>query len=151
MVIDQQAHSLFDGLLKIAEESTPRNSSGEYCKNCGNELTVAYHEDRLYSVHCWRCRTVTMLTARDQRQAAESITAGSFPRPIPCRERLPDTDGYYLVRLGTPRGYCCEWEVIYYCSNRKQFGCCYPAHIFTHWLPLPDSPETEESADESKR
>lgn len=151
MSIDKEAHSLFDGLLKIAEEPTPRNSSGVYCENCGNELTVAYHEYRLYSVHCWRCRTVMMLTARDQRQAAESITAGSFPRLIPCRERLPDKDGYYLVHWKTQRGYRSKWEVMYYCCKTKQFGCCYDSYSISHWLPLPNSPGTEESADESKR
>ena len=148
MVIDQQAHSLFDGLLKIAEESTPRNSSGVYCENCGNELTVAYHEDRLYSVHCWRCRTVTMLTARDQQQAAKSVSTGSIPRPISCRERLPDEDCYVLAYWKTPRGYRSKWEVMYYCCKTKTFGCGYDAYSISHWMPLPDSPGTEASADE---
>lgn len=60
-----------NGCLNLAENDNPRNNSGVLCDRCGNELTVAYHEDRLYSVHCWRCRIVSLVSAREPREAAE--------------------------------------------------------------------------------
>lgn len=69
---DEVVGFTFDGCLNIAaNDKIFRNKSNKICYGCGNFLTVAYHEARIYSVHCWRCRKVVLLSADSQEQAIE--------------------------------------------------------------------------------
>lgn len=74
---DDFARLVFDGCLNIAaNDEIYHNKSGILCKNCGNMLTVAYHEERIYSVHCWRCRKVMLVSADSQTSAVEKSELG---------------------------------------------------------------------------
>lgn len=69
---DQAAHLIFDEIV------LPRNHGG-LCARCGAELITAYHEERLYSVRCKKCGTVTLVKASDPYQAEEKV--GVVARP----------------------------------------------------------------------
>lgn len=71
--VDQIAALAHKRCMIIAENPNSRNKTGVLCDRCGNELTVAYHENRLYSVHCWRCGIVSLVTAGDQKKAVEKV------------------------------------------------------------------------------
>lgn len=66
MNTDQCAHKIFRAL-------PPRRASGSICPNCGEVLQTAYHEERLYSVKCVRCQTVTLVKARNPGEAASKV------------------------------------------------------------------------------
>ena len=69
--IDREAHSVYDNTLRISRIRTAEErTSGVLCRGCDKPVTVVYHEDRLYSVHCPRCGIVTLVTAADPEQAA---------------------------------------------------------------------------------
>ena len=63
--LDALAHSFHD--VCMAGEF---RKSGLFCPMCGRPLTFAYHEERLYSVHCKTCETITLTTASCPEQAA---------------------------------------------------------------------------------
>lgn len=74
MGFDNDAHFVFGECMRIAENPTRKYLTGCICRECGNELTAAYHEDRLYSVHCWKCGFVALLHADGWKQAAEIVS-----------------------------------------------------------------------------
>lgn len=59
-ITDQYAHVCFD---RIEFCNVPTNNQGHYCRQCGTKLQTMYHEERLYSVHCPVCETVTLVKA----------------------------------------------------------------------------------------
>lgn len=66
MNIDRAAHGLYDvPLLR-----RPRRA---YCRRCGTTLETAYHEDRLYSVQCRECETITLVKAGNPYDAALKV------------------------------------------------------------------------------
>lgn len=69
--LDELAELTFSKCLLIAHCPNCRQLSGSKCNRCGNNVTVAYHENRLYSVHCAKCETVTLLRAYNPYYAAE--------------------------------------------------------------------------------
>lgn len=69
--IDRGAHAVYDDALRLSRVLTAEGrTSGVLCRGCDKPVTVVYHEDRLYSVHCPRCGIVTLVTAADPEQAA---------------------------------------------------------------------------------
>ena len=69
--IDRGAHGFYDDALRLARVLTAEGrTSGVLCRGCDKPVTVVYHEDRLYSVHCPRCGIVTLVTAADPERAA---------------------------------------------------------------------------------
>ena len=71
---DAHAHAVFgDNLL--------RRRASAYCRRCGTDLETAYHEERLYSVACPDCKTVTLVKASNPDEAARIVG-----EPIPCKE-----------------------------------------------------------------
>jgi hypothetical protein len=70
---DSAAHCLYDTNLL-------RRPGPAYCRCCGTILTTAYHEERLYSVACTTCRTVTLVKASDPGHAARKVGAPLQPR-----------------------------------------------------------------------
>lgn len=60
---DKAAHRLYD--IRLLRCPMPA-----YCKRCGTALGTAYHEERLYSVRCKNCETVTLVKARNPEEAA---------------------------------------------------------------------------------
>ena len=66
---DQAAHLVFDNIRTF---SGGTNNGGQ-CPQCSTALLTAYHEERLYSVHCPFCRTVTLVEATNP-SAAEALT-----------------------------------------------------------------------------
>ncbi len=66
MNTDAAAHKIFKAL-------PPRRASGSICPHCGEVLQTAYHEERLYSVKCVRCQTVTLVKARNPGEAASKV------------------------------------------------------------------------------
>lgn len=70
-MLDDVVKLAYKGCLEIADNPTGHNVTDYKCEWCGEELTVAYHEDRLYSVHCAKCRKVTLVKADDPEQAVD--------------------------------------------------------------------------------
>lgn len=72
LLIDKCAHKT---------HSTPiqRHPAPAYCRRCGETLRVAYHEERLYSVRCPDCETVTLVKAGNPTDAAR-IVGEPMPR-----------------------------------------------------------------------
>lgn len=70
--IDAAAHRMHDDFLL-------RRNYGGKCPRCGTDLKTAYHEDRLYSVQCQKCETVTLVEARNPREAETKV--GIVARP----------------------------------------------------------------------
>ena len=70
-MLDDVVKAAYKGCMEIAENPNARNLTRMYCVECSNELTVAYHEDRLYSIHCWRCGRITLVHAADMLSAVE--------------------------------------------------------------------------------
>ncbi|MBR5889130.1 MAG: hypothetical protein IKY92_03720 [Akkermansia sp.] len=66
MDIDRAAHGLYS--LRLIRRPAPA-----YCRRCGRILETAYHEDRLYSVACTDCKTVTLVKARNPAAAAQIV------------------------------------------------------------------------------
>lgn len=66
---------------------------------------------------------------------------GSYPRPIPVVERLPEDDDFVLAWCRSP---CCHhwyWMAVNY-SGGNWYG-HEDTYCVTHWLPLPPSPEAQ--------
>jgi RNase P subunit RPR2 len=63
---DKAAHRLYDAKL----HRTPQRVA---CANCGHLLATAYHEERLYSVSCATCGTITLAKARNPYEAARRV------------------------------------------------------------------------------
>lgn len=66
---DRAAHVVFD---TISLFGGGRNH-GNYCFSCGTALLTAYHEERLYSVHCPTCGTVTLIKAGNPSEAEKDV------------------------------------------------------------------------------
>ena len=71
MGLDNNVWQAFAGCLDIANEPNGRNLTNIPCRNCGNNVTVASHENRLYSVHCGNCKWVRLQRAKNPDEAAE--------------------------------------------------------------------------------
>lgn len=72
--IDWAAHAVFNGVLAFSElQGLCRNKTSVLCKGCDKPVTAVYHEDRLYSVCCPRCKTVALVEAENPEQAARKI------------------------------------------------------------------------------
>ncbi len=71
---DKAAHGLYDAILA-------RYHMPAYCRRCGTMLVAAYHEERLYSVQCRDCETVTLVKAASSVAAARIVG-----EPMPQRE-----------------------------------------------------------------
>lgn len=71
---DKAAHRLFAA-------GVPRFSAPAYCRRCGRTLETGYHEERLYSVACRACNTVTLVKACNPAEAAWIVG-----EPMPRRE-----------------------------------------------------------------
>ena len=63
---DACAHAIYEGKLR-------RRPASAYCRHCGTHLETAYHEERLYSVACSECKTVTLVKARNPDEAARIV------------------------------------------------------------------------------
>lgn len=74
MDIDRAAHGLYS--LRLL-----RRPTAAYCRRCGTTLETAYHEERLYSVACQDCKTVTLVKAANPTAAARIVG-----EPMPQRE-----------------------------------------------------------------
>lgn len=72
--IDNGAHAVYDDALRLSRILTAgERTTRVLCRSCDKPVTVVYHEDRLYSVHCPRCGIVTLVTAADPEQAARKV------------------------------------------------------------------------------
>ena len=67
---DKAAHLVFDTINFI--HATVFNQ-GHYCRKCGTKLETMYHEERLYSVHCPVCETVTLVKAGSPAKAERMV------------------------------------------------------------------------------
>lgn len=79
---DALAHFFHDTCMTA---NYPFKKTGLLCIICRHPLTYAYHEERLYSVHCKTCDTITLTTAADPGMAAK-IAGG-----ITDEEATPNT------------------------------------------------------------
>lgn len=69
--IDREAHAVYDDALRLSRILTAKGrTSGVLCRGCDKPVTVVYHEDRLYSVHCPRCGIVALVVADSPEHAA---------------------------------------------------------------------------------
>ena len=58
---------------RIYEAKLHRTPQRVVCPNCGTLLATAYHEERLYSVRCSHCETITLVKARNPYEAARRV------------------------------------------------------------------------------
>jgi ribosomal protein S27AE len=66
---------------KAYNTALARRYYGATCPRCGGLLGVAYHEDRLYSVKCEKCETLTLVEARnpcDAQHKAGGVRQGGL-------------------------------------------------------------------------
>ena len=63
---DQAAHRLYDARFR-------RRKIPASCRICGTILGYEYHEERLYSMTCESCRTVTLVKADTLMEAAMAV------------------------------------------------------------------------------
>lgn len=61
--LDNCVKAAYKGGLMIAINSVGRNKTNTLCRRCGKPLTAAYHEERIYSIHCAECGTVMLVEA----------------------------------------------------------------------------------------
>lgn len=128
-IIDDAAHALFNADLL-------RRDRRAICARCGYELATAYHEARLYSVECCKCKTITLAKARNPYEAAEKV--GIIARPA---EEWHEDYGDALwwsfpveepPYIGSPISYHAD-------GSPTVPDCC------THWTPIivPTTPDME--------
>lgn len=67
---DKAAHWLFDVACTF---DTGSRSYGRNCPRCGTALLTAYHEEKLYSVHCPACSIVSLVKARNPYEAEQQV------------------------------------------------------------------------------
>ncbi len=75
-MLDDVVKLAYKGCLELADNPTGRNDTGYKCEWCAEKLTVAYHEDRLYSVHCAKCRRITLIEAASYDEAVNRCGRG---------------------------------------------------------------------------
>lgn len=63
---DQIAHRLYDAHFL-------RRKAPATCRSCGAVLGFEYHEERLYSLKCETCGTVTLVNAASLLEAAMTV------------------------------------------------------------------------------
>ena len=129
-IADQAAHRIYDEIV------IPRNHGG-LCVRCGAELITAYHEERLYSVRCKKCETVTLVKARDPYEAEEKV--GIFARP--AEEYHEDYGPVLWWHFPIEEPPEVGWQDSY-----DQYGNPIVTEYHTHWtpLPIPSEPKREE-------
>lgn len=76
--LDDAAHTVFMHDNPSAIGWTKTNAS---CRVCGAKLRAFYHEARLYSVRCDKCRIVSLVEARNPYDAAEKVGKVELPFP----------------------------------------------------------------------
>lgn len=118
---DRAAHHLFD----TKEHRMPYPV---ICPRCNRELNVAYHEERLYTVECPGCETITLAKARNPYEAAAKV--GIIARTI---EEYHEDYGSVLwwhfpieepPEVGTPDSF-------------DRYGTPTVSEYHTHWTPIP--------------
>lgn len=67
-MLDDKFHEAYTADANYYPPPTP-----VYCRNCGTKLKVYYAENRLYSVKCGYCETVTLVRASNPTQAARFV------------------------------------------------------------------------------
>lgn len=97
-IADQAAHRIYDEIV------LPSNHGG-LCARCGGKLITAYHEERLYSVRCKKCETLTLTKAGDPYKAEEKVSAAARPAEkwdkLEMAKQLMDCwPGSYIYRNG---------------------------------------------------
>lgn len=95
--MDKAAHLLYDNVVMHADRRT-------VCQRCGSYLGTVYHEERLYSVGCCKCETITLVKARTPHEAARKVGIA----PLPAKEQtnritdhLPGGGIYVKSETGT--------------------------------------------------
>ena len=107
-------------------------------ENVPEELRPVYGADTMHSCDIDRvgldgADAIEKLLDRCARYAEEIAVLQERARWIPVTERLPGTEGRYIVRTGNGSVTVAKFYPEY---GRFQ-------RIFTHWLPLPAGPEAE--------
>lgn len=129
-ITDQAAHHLFDA-------EGYRMAYPVICPRCNRELEVEYHEERLYSVACPGCETITLAKARSPYEAAEKV--GIIARSA---EEYHEDYGPVLwwhfpieepPEVGHPDSY-------------DRYGTPVISEYHTHWtpIPIPNEPKMED-------
>lgn len=73
MNFDTYCRKIFNGIIVRHNSPVTLSEVAYPCKKCGEWLYVCYHEDRIYSVTCTRCNTVTLVRARNPDEAAAIV------------------------------------------------------------------------------
>lgn len=94
---DKAAHQLYDNAVLQQERRA-------VCQRCGSYLGTTYHEERLYSIGCMKCETITLVKARTPYEAAKKV--GVTPRPVKgnmnrITDHLPGGGVYVKSETGT--------------------------------------------------
>lgn len=66
-MFDNKFHEVFDSGVCYAPAADVR------CHNCGTRLKVYYAENRLYSVKCGYCETLTLVKANNPTEAMRYV------------------------------------------------------------------------------
>lgn len=86
-----------------------------------------------------------------QRACANYAEMATEQEWIPVKERLPENNGFYMVKVGATyrpiRIYeykPCEWYEGENLWKADDGSYCFN-HFVTHWMPLPDPPKEDEA------
>lgn len=119
---DKAAHRVYDTTLPN------RQKFPILCPRCGMELSVAYHEERLYSVQCGKCRTVTLVKSGNPYTAAMRVGIVARTAEEYHEDRGPVLWWHFPIEeppeVGTPDTY-------------DRYGASVISEYHTHWTPIP--------------
>lgn len=128
--VDQAAHRLFDDVVL-------RRDRRAVCRKCGTELATAYHEERLYSVACGKCETLTLVKARDPYAAAAKVGIVARPAEDYHEDHGPVLWWHFPIE---------EPPVVGYQDSYDRYGDPIVTEYHTHWtpIPIPNAPTMED-------
>lgn len=124
---DKAAHRLFD---KITAYHLTAYTAGHRCRHCGAQLETMYHEERLYSVTCPVCETITLVKANNLPSAERQVgtaqqTPETWTQYAPFRQRPDGT--WHKLQPFTSRS---KAEAEYYIEEFKRRACNPPHEKF---------------------
>lgn len=145
--LDKLCHKFYD-------EPKGRGKKTDYvCRLCGGPLETYYCEERLYLVKCADCGTLALVkTVNPKVSASVTLARPTLTPPtewVSVEDRLPDTDGAYLVYAPTYTGGSsssldCIGGIMFSRFKHEKWsiesGYYKRPNCVTHWMPIPTPP-----------
>ena len=142
--LDKLCHKFYD------EPKGHGERTGYVCRLCGGPLETYYCEERLYLVKCADCGTLALVkTVNPEVSASITLARPTLTPPnewVSVEDRLPDTDGAYLVYAPTYTGGSsssldCIGGIMFSRFKHEKWsiesGYYKRPNCVTHWMPIP--------------